>query len=127
MDGVYVTDDAWLAGYLISRGAHLGEPIVERGNVVFRVEGPGVAEDAELFLRGQAVANVHALKTGMNLAKDFIAATKRRGNGNGGGPGRAVRPFDRGSESGNGGATERERESARRGERGERGHGQAQA
>lgn len=97
--------DVWLAAYLIARGGHLGEPIVDgAGQVTFRVVGPAVERDAELFLRGQAVASVHALKSGMQLARDFIAATKRaRGGGGGDGAarGRAARSgrFESESES----------------------------
>lgn len=99
-----VTDDAWLASYLITRGAHLGEPIVSGRQVTFRVVGPEVEADAERFVRGQAIASVHALKSGMQLARDYLAAAKRGG-----------------------GRCRGERESARRGTgRGKNGSGAAQ-
>ena len=93
----YVTPDAWVAGWLISRGAALGEPILDgAGQVVFVLVGPAVHADAELYFRGQAVGPAHALKSGVLLARDLLGATKRQladggGGGRGTGTGRTTR------------------------------------
>ena len=77
-----LTSDVFAAGWLISRGAVLREVLVDRSGArstgTFIVEGQTVLEDHETYARGEAVANVKAIRENVTYLRGRLARALQR-------------------------------------------------
>jgi len=77
-----LTTDVFCAGYLIVRGGRVIDLLVDqtgtRSTGTFVVEGAQVLADHEEYSRGQATANVKALRDAVTALRGRLAETLRR-------------------------------------------------
>ena len=77
-----LTTDIFLASFLLSRGARVAELLIDRsgtrGTGTFVLEGPDVLPDHEAYSRGEAVANVRAIREGVTALRGRLARALQR-------------------------------------------------
>ena len=97
------TKDLWQGAYLLAEGGWLDGVKVNRRSdgkkeVLFRLTGNGVEEEARRFLDGNATCNVRKLRHHVNYLKDLIFGGRREPwqtpNGCPDNPPQAVRTYD---------------------------------
>ena len=72
-----LTTDVFCSAWLVARGARVIDVLVDRsGNRntgTFIVDGPDVLADHETYARGEAVANVKAIREGVTALRGRLA------------------------------------------------------
>ena len=77
-----LTTDVFAAAWLMARGAALREVLVDRSGArstgTFCLEGPDVLADHETYSKGEAVANVKAIREGVTALRGRLARALQR-------------------------------------------------
>jgi hypothetical protein len=66
------TADIFRGAYLLCCGARVANAHVQRNQVMFVIEGEGVAEHDERYRLGHALVNPVALRETLNLLRDLV-------------------------------------------------------
>lgn len=69
---VCVTDDLWLAAYLVAEGGRLRGTQLAGATVTFAIEGEAIPGHEAAYARGEAVVNVARYKGAVGHLKDVL-------------------------------------------------------
>jgi hypothetical protein len=76
-----LTTDVFAGAWVMSRGARLVDLLVDRTGArdtgTFVLEGPTALVDLETYSRGEAVANVKAIRDGVTILRTRLARALR--------------------------------------------------
>ena len=77
-----LTTDVFCASWLVSGGARVVDVLLDRSGSrstgTFIVEGPAVLADHETYSKGEAVANVKAIREGVTSLRGRLARALQR-------------------------------------------------
>jgi hypothetical protein len=74
------TADLFRGAYLLCRGGRVGGSRLARGQVLFRIEGEGLAEEDLRYRTGGALINPLQLRETLNLLRDLVFERLRTEN-----------------------------------------------
>jgi hypothetical protein len=66
------TSDLFRGAYLLCRGGRVGATRLERGQVIFAIEGEGLLEEDLRYRTGSALVNPLQLREVLNLLRDLV-------------------------------------------------------